>query len=184
MKITKQRLKEIIKEEIQKEGFFDFFKKKKKPAPAATDDDAEADPRIQQQAHQKAYDAAIKKTAHWMSQRGMWSTTGKFEPHPKLYKLIGHTWFPREIEENRPRPWTGNEAAWQETLKKTFPVGTKTSIEYLMDLRDNAEKSGVGDYKLPDDPKRGDDDPYQDVYGSGGGGRLASLSSMEETKKK
>jgi len=180
MKHTDERLEKIVKEELQKEGLFDFFKKKK-PAPTDAGTGGEVDPRIQQQAQQKAYDAAIKKTAYWMSQRGMWSTTGKFEPHPKLHKLIGHTWFPREIEANRPRPWTGNAAAWQETLKKTFPVGTKTSIEFLMDLSDNAEESGVGGYQLPDD-SREDEPLYQDVYGGGHGGRLASLSSMEESK--
>ena len=172
MKITKEELAKIVEEELQKEGLFDFFRSKKKEPEGPSEEDLARD-------QEKAYKDALIRAANMMKQ-SKWQDV-PFRPHPKLNKLIGHTWFTDAIEKNRTRPWMGNYAAWEKTLEKTFPMSNKKAIEYLEFLSDSAEKTGLANYQPPE--TRRDDEPlYQDVYGGGMGGRLASLSSMEESK--
>ena len=184
MKITKEELAKIVEEELQKEGLFDFFRSKKKepeaPAPEMEPEGpSEEELAREREKAEEAYKDALIRAANMMKQ-SKWQDI-PFRPHPKLNKLIGHTWFPEEIEKNRTRPWMGNFAAWEKTLEKTFPMDNKKSIEYLDFLSDSAEKTGLANYRPPE--TRRDDEPlYQDVYGGGMGGRLASLSSMEESK--
>jgi hypothetical protein len=181
MKITKKQLAKIVEEELQKEGLFDFFRSKKKepeaPAPEMEPEGPSEEDLARDQ--EKAYKDALIRAANMMKQ-SKWQDV-PFRPHPKLNKLIGHTWFTDALEKNRTRPWMGNYAAWEKTLEKTFPMSNKKAIEYLDFLSDSAEKSGLLSYQPPE--TRRDDEPlYQDVYGGGMGGRLASLSSMEESK--
>ena len=192
MRLNKKILKNLVEEEIKKnllkkEGLFDFFRSKKKepeaPAPKMEPEGpSEEELAREREKAEEAYKDALIRAANMMKQ-SKWQDV-PFRPHPKLNKLIGHTWFPEEIEKNRTRPWTGNYAAWEKTLEKTFPMSNKRAIEHLNFLSDSAEKTGLADYRPPEPKRRDRDDLYTDIYGSEhDGGRLASLTSLEESKQ-
>jgi hypothetical protein len=182
MRISKKELAKIVEEELQKEGLFDFFRsKKKEPEEPAQDMSPEGSSEEDLARDQDTtYKDALIRAANMMKQ-SKWQDI-PFRPHPKLDKLIGHTWFTDAIEKNRTRPWTGNYSAWEKTLEKTFPMSNKKAIEHLNFLSDSAEKSGLANYEPPEPSQQEDEPLYQDVYGGDHGGRLASLSNMEESE--
>ena len=103
MKITKEELAKIVEEELQKEGLFDFFRSKKKepeaPAPEMEPEGPSEEDLARDQ--EKAYKDALIRAANMMKQ-SKWQDV-PFRPHPKLDKLIGHTWFTDALEKNRTR---------------------------------------------------------------------------------
>ena len=168
MRLDKKILRSLIEQEIkknlvQKEGLFDFFRSKKKepeaPAPEMEPEGpSEEELAREREKAEEAYKDALIRAANMMKQ-SKWQDV-PFRPHPKLNKLIGHTWFTDAIEKNRTRPWMGNYAAWEKTLEKTFPMSNKRAIEHLNFLSDSAEKSGLLSYQPPE-PSREEEDEYE-----------------------